>query len=174
MNRRLLLIPFILGLASAPLYAGDYGRHGGFRDKARVVDVSPIMEIVEVPTESRECWTEEVYGTRRGNSGAGMVVGSIIGGVIGHQIGRGDGRKAATVAGSMIGAAVGADADRHARNEPYSNTQHHCRVRTDYVQEEQLRGYQVTYRYRGELFTTEMDRHPGKFIPVRVSVSPLD
>lgn len=175
MNYRLLLIPFIYILASAPLYAGDHYRHGGFRDKARVVDVTPIYEIVEIPTEQRECWTEEVSGTRSTRSGNGMLVGSIIGGVIGNQIGRGEGRKVATVAGTVIGAAMGADADRHAsRTEPYSNTEHHCQVRTDYIQEEQLRSYRVTYRYRGETFTTEMDRHPGKFIPVRVNVSPLD
>ena len=174
MNKRLLLIPVLTGLASAPLYAGQYNRHGGFQDRARVVDVSPIMEIVEVPSEHRECWTEEVYGSRSRHSGAGMIVGSIIGGVIGHQIGRGDGRKVATVAGTVIGAAVGHDADRNARSQPYSNTEHHCRVSTDYIQEERLRGYRVTYRYHGETFTTETDRHPGKFIPVRVQVTPVD
>lgn len=174
MNKRLILIPLIMGLASAPLYAKDHDRHGGFRDKARVVDVAPIMEIVEVPTESRECWTEEVHGTRRGSSGAGMVVGGIIGGVIGHQIGHGEGRKVATVAGSVIGAAVGAESVRNARPVPYSETEHHCEVRTDYVQEERLLGYQVTYRYHGETYTTEMDHRPGKFIPVRVHVSPVD
>lgn len=173
MNKRLLLIPLMMGLASAPLYAGEYNRHGGFRDKARVVDVTPIYEVVEVPTERRECWTEEVHGTRRG-SGVGMVAGSIIGGVVGNQIGRGDGRKLATVAGTVIGAAVGADADRQARSQPYGNTERHCQVRTDYVQEERLRAYKVTYRYHGETFVTEMDHHPGKFVPVRVQVSPMD
>lgn len=172
MNKSLLLVPVMMGLASAPLYAGDYNRHGGFRDKARVVDVTPLYEMVEVPTERRECWTEEVHGTRSGGSGAGMVVGSIIGGVIGNQVGRGDGRKLATVAGSVIGAAVGADADRHARrSEPYTTTEHHCQVHTDYVQEQRLRAYRVTYRYHGETFVTEMDRDPGKFVPVRVQVS---
>jgi uncharacterized protein YcfJ len=170
MNKRLLLIPLMMGLASAPLYAGEYNRHGGFRDKARVVDVTPLYEVVEVPTERRECWTEEVHGSR-GGSGAGVVAGSIIGGVIGNQIGRGDGRKVATVAGAVIGAAVGADADRHARREPYSETERHCQVRTDYVQEERLRAYRVTYRYHGETFVTEMERDPGKFVTVRVDVS---
>lgn len=174
MNKQLLLLPLLMSLASAPLYARDHNGHGGFRDKARVVDVTPIYEIVETPAESRECWTEEVHGVRNGNSGTGMVVGSIIGGVIGHQIGRGNERKIATVAGTVIGAAVGRDADRQARNEPYTTTEQHCQVRTEYVQEERLLGYQVTYRYHGELFTTEMDRHPGKFIPVRVHVSALD
>lgn len=174
MNKRLLLVPLMIGLASAPLYAGEHNRHGSFKDKARVVDVTPIYERVEVPTERRECWTEEVHGTRSTSSGAGMVVGSILGGVIGHQVGRGDGRKVATVAGAVIGAAVGADADRNARREPYSDTEHHCQVRTDYVREEHLRAYRVTYRYQGETFVTEMDRDPGKFVPVRVQVSLVD
>jgi uncharacterized protein YcfJ len=174
MNKPLLLIPVLMGLASSPLSAMGYGPHGGFRDKAKVVDVRPIIEIVEVPNERRECWTEEVYGNRSRNSGAGMIVGGIIGGVIGNQIGRGDGRKVATVAGTVIGAAVGADADRQARSEPYSNTEHHCRVSTDYIQEERLRGYWVTYRYQGQTFTTEMDHDPGKFLPVRVQVTPVD
>lgn len=169
MNKRLLVMPLLLGLASSPLYAGEYNRYG-FRDKARVVDVTPLYETVEVPTERHECWTEEVQGARSG-SGAGMVVGSIIGGVIGNQIGRGDGRKVATVAGAVVGAAVGADADRQARREPYSETERHCRVRTDYVPEERLRAYQVTYRYHGETFVTEMDHDPGKFVTVRVDVS---
>jgi len=176
MNKRQLLIPLMLGLASAPLYAGEYNRHGGaFQDKARVVDVTPIYEVVEVPTDRRECWTEEVHGTRSSGSGAGMVVGGIIGGVVGNQIGRGDGRKLATVAGTVIGAAVGADADRQARrNEPYTTSERHCQVRTDYVQEERLRAYKVTYRYHGETFVTEMDHNPGKFVPVRVQVSLMD
>ncbi|HEY0720242.1 MAG TPA: glycine zipper 2TM domain-containing protein [Gammaproteobacteria bacterium] len=174
MNKRLLFIPLMMGLASAPLYAGEYHRHGGFQDKARVVEVIPLYEVVEVPRESRDCWTEEVHGTRSGSSGAGMVVGSIIGGVVGHQVGRGDGRKLATVAGTVIGAAVGADADRQARREPYTTSERHCQVRTDYVREERLRAYQVTYRYHGETFVTEMDHHPGKFVPVRVQVSLME
>lgn len=174
MNRRLLLIPMMMGLASAPLYAGEY-RHGGFQDKARVVDVTPLYEVVEVPSERRECWTEEVQGTRNSGSGAGMVVGSIIGGVIGHQVGHGDGRKLATVAGTVLGAAVGADADRQARrSEPYTTSERHCQVHTDYVQEERLRAYRVTYRYHGETFVTEMDHRPGKFVPVQVHVSLME
>jgi uncharacterized protein YcfJ len=170
MNKRLLFVPLMMGLASAPLYAGEYHRHGGFNDKAKVVDVTPIYEVVEIPTEREECWTEEVHGTR-GSNGAGIVAGSIIGGVIGHQIGRGDGRKLATVAGTVIGAAVGADADRHSRREPYRESERRCQVRTDYVREERLRAYKVTYRYHGETFVTEMDHDPGKFVPVRVQVS---
>lgn len=179
MKKQILMIPLLLAVVSAPLHAG-HNRHGGaeremFHDKARVVDVKPIVEIVEVPTEHRECWSEEVSGTRqRNNAGAGMVVGSIIGGVLGHQVGRGDGKKVATVAGTIIGAAVGHEAGKKPYHEPYAHTEHHCRVTEDYYEEERVRGYQVTYRYRGKTFTTEMDRDPGKFVHLRVTLTPLD
>jgi uncharacterized protein YcfJ len=167
--KKTILVPLLLGLASAPALAGPH--HQGFRDKARVIDVVPIMERVEVPVEREACWQEEVETTRHAN--AGLVLGGIIGGVIGHQVGRGDSRRVATAAGSIIGAAVGHDADQRAGDTRYE-TRHHCRVRTDYVEEERLLGYRVTYRYRGETFTTEMDHEPGRFIPVRVRVTPVD
>jgi len=170
-----MLVPLILGLVSTPLFAGEYRHQVGFTDKARVLKVTPVYEVVEVPTDHRECWTEEVRGERRSGAGAGVLMGSIIGGVIGHQFGGGDGRKLATVAGSVMGAAVGANAERQSRrSEPYVNTERHCAVRTDYVKEERLRAYQVTYRYHGETFVTEMDRDPGKFVRVRVQVSLID
>lgn len=177
--KKIILIPLLVSLVSSPLYAG-YARHNQgekeiFYDKARVTNVKPIVEIVEVPVEDRECWTEEVSGARtRSSSGAGMVVGTIIGGVLGHQVGRGDGKKVATVAGTIIGAAVGNEMGKKHRHQPYSHTEQHCRVSEEYYEEERVRGYQVTYRYRGEIFTTEMDRDPGKFVRLRVKLTPID
>jgi uncharacterized protein YcfJ len=165
--KKLILIPLLVGLVSTPLYAG-YPRHEPgeqeiFYDKARVINVKPIVEIVEVPVEDRECWTEEVTGTRhRNNSGAG------------HQVGRGDGKKVATVAGTIIGAAVGNEMGKKQRHQPYAHTEHHCRVSEEYYEEERIRGYQVTYRYGGETFMTEMDRDPGKFLRLRVKLTPID
>ena len=34
-------------------------------------------------------------------------------------------------------------------------------------------GYRVKYRYKGRVFSTRMKHHPGKRIPVRVSVAPV-
>jgi len=165
-----ILIPLLLGLASAPLYASPY--HHGFEDRARVVAVTPIMERVEVPVEREACWQEEVQTTTHDDSG--LVLGGIIGGVIGHNIGHGRDRAAATVAGSVIGAAIGHDADRHAGATTRVETRDRCRVRTEYVEQERLRGYRVSYRYHGQTYTTEMDHEPGRFIPVRVAVTPVD
>lgn len=168
-----------LVLASASTYAGHrddgyYGDRHVFRDKARVVKVEPIMEVVRVPTEHRECWDEEVeYRSGRDRSGVGTIVGSIIGGVAGHQMGAGNGKKVATVAGTVLGAAVGNEIGRSKRTAPYTETQHRCRVTHDYYEEERVSGYWVTLRYRGEEFTQRMDDEPGKFVPVRIAVVPL-
>jgi len=35
-------------------------------------------------------------------------------------------------------------------------------------------GYNVTYRYQGRTYSTQMDHRPGKRIPVNVSVSPAN
>lgn len=176
--KKLILIPLMFGLITTPLYAG-HDRHRGDRavyyDRARVINVKPVVEIIEIPVEDRECWTEEVSGNRyRNNAGAGMVVGSIIGGVLGHQMGRGHGQGAATVAGTVIGAAVGNEMGKKERHQPYTHTERHCRVTESYQEEERVIGYRVTYRFRGELFTSEMDHDPGKFVRLRVKLIPID
>jgi uncharacterized protein YcfJ len=170
MNKRWMIVPLLFALASAPLQAGPH--HRGFPDRAKVLAVTPIMERIEVPVEREACWQEEVEIRRHDN--AGMVVGGILGGVIGHQVGRGDSRRVATVAGSIIGAAIGHDADHRGGGDARYETRHHCRVETNYVTEERLIAYRVDYRYHGRTYTTEMDRHPGRFLPVRVQVTPVD
>jgi uncharacterized protein YcfJ len=41
-----------------------------------------------------------------------------------------------------------------------------------FEEQEQLVGYDVSYRYQGRVFTTRTDSHPGKFIQVKVQVEP--
>ena len=175
-NTSRLFIPLLAGLLATPLYAADPYRHSNhIHDQARVLEATSLIDIVEIPVEHRECWTEEVYGSRSTHSsGIGMLVGSIIGGVVGNQLGKGDRRKVATVAGTVLGATIGHNNDRRPKSEPYHTTEQRCRVQTSYVQEERLRGYHITYRYQGKTFTTETRHHPGKFITVRVHVSQVD
>ena len=73
----------------------------------------------------------------------------------------------------MIGATIGHDSDHHYA-EPYSYTEQHCSVVTDYVEEEHIIGYRVSYRYQGELYTSRMDHDPGRFVRLRVSHRLLD
>ena len=164
-------------LATGPVLAGPhhYGKQDRmtFQDRARVVNVEPIIEVVEIPEERRECWTEEVRYDKRSDPNAGLIVGGIIGGVVGNQVGNGRGKDVATVAGTIIGAAVGQDVARNSQSRPQTRYEDHCRVVTEYYEEEEVVGYWVTMRYRGETFTRRMDEEPGKFVPVRVSLRPI-
>ena len=171
----------ILSLVSAPLYArhghdDDYNNGNVFYDKARVINVKPLMEVVQVPVSSRECWTDEVeYQGRRSNPNAGMVAGGIIGAVLGNQVGKGHrDRGVATVAGTIIGGAIGRDVARRNEAEPYVTRERTCRVANKYYEEERVAGYLVTYRYRGRTFSRELAEDPGEFVRVRVDMQPLD
>lgn len=172
-------------IAAAPAALADHkGRkfnRDGFNDYAQVIEVEPLTRTVVVSTPRRECWEEE---TRRpvvhvvgGDSAGGMIIGGIVGGVIGHRIGRGhSGRDAATLAGTLIGATIGHDvAHKSARvteSEQVDYVQR-CRVAHERHTEERVDGYEVTYRYGGETFTTRLPYDPGKRLRVRVSVAPV-
>jgi uncharacterized protein YcfJ len=180
-TKRLVTFILLMGLVTTPLYArheqDDYYRDGNvFYDKAKVIDVKPLMEVVQVPVESRECWTDEVeYPGRRSDPNAGMVAGGIIGGVLGHTLGKGHrDRGVATVAGTVLGGAIGRDMASRQVSEPYVTQERSCRTTHKYYEEERLAGYRVTYRYRGRTFSREMAEDPGKFVRVRVALDPLD
>jgi uncharacterized protein YcfJ len=180
-TKRLLTTALLMGLVSTPLYAGHgqaeyYDAGDVFYDKARVIDVKPLMEVVQVPVSSRECWTDEVeYPGRRSNPNAGMVAGGIIGGVLGHTLGKGHrDRGVATVAGTILGGAIGRDVARRQETAPYVSQERTCRTSHKYYEEERLAGYRVTYRYRGRTFTREMAEDPGKFVQIRVALEPMD
>jgi len=171
--------------------------HGAGYDYARVVDVDPIVRHVRVRTPVRECWEETRYDRyddrydhygrhdrpRRSEAGA-TIAGGIIGGVIGRQFGDGKGRDAMTLVGTLVGAAVGNE--RASRGREYDQryddygayerqsrpvTRCETRYRTD--AEERIDGYRVTYRYRGQTYTTRTDYDPGDRIRVRVEVEPV-
>ena len=180
-TRQVITFALLMGLVTTPLYARhgqtEYDSdHNVFYDKAKVIDVKPMMEVVQIPVDSRECWTEEVeYPARRSDPNAGMVAGGIIGGVVGHTLGKGHrDRGVATVAGTILGGAIGRDMANRRVSEPYVSQERTCRTTHKYYEEERLAGYRVTYRYRGRTFTREMPEDPGQFVRVRVAVDPMD
>lgn len=159
--------------------AGHKYKHGNerFYDKARVLHVEPIVRTIRVSTPRQECYQEEVrhpvYVENRHSDGA-AVVGGIIGGIVGHKLGKG--RGGATIAGTLIGASLAKNASRHKDHGEYYEDisyEDRCVTRVSYHTEERIDGYIVTYRYKGEKFTTRMPYDPGKFVKVAVNVSPV-
>lgn len=187
----LLLAPVLvlgLALAAAPAAAGDYDdydeydeRHGydgeAFYVDAPVVEVRPLIRVVEVSDPRRVCWNEEVerivHDDRRGPS-TGTVVGTVIGGAIGHNASKGRSRVAATAAGAVLGAVIGRDISRAHRGPPRRviDTERRCEVERHVREEERIEGYRVFYRYAGRIFETRSRRDPGDTIRVQVRITP--
>jgi len=179
-----LKIAIVLGCAviSMPVWAdhnqGPYAEQRYAKanyDYARVVDAQPITEIVRVPREHEVCQQER---SRRRvaehRSPAPAIFGSILGGVIGHQFGGGHGKTAATIAGAAIGGAIANNAQTRRYPPRYYTVQgQRCHTETQWHNEEQVVAWNVSWKYRGEVYHSTMDDRPGKRIPVRVSVEPV-
>lgn len=162
---------FLVTLGSAQ--ANSYSRHSDY-DYADVIDVRPVYKVVQKPVRDRECWDEQVvHQGSAGDSPTGMIIGGIVGGVLGNQFGNGRGRQAATVAGTILGGSVGRDLSRREAHA-YATTEERCTVRTSYVEEEQLSGYKVTYRYGDRIYTRTMEHDPGRRLRVNVTVTPAE
>ncbi len=197
MNRTSIVLA---GLLALPVVAwADYGQEG-YREYARVVEVTPLYRTVERTVPRQECYEElervdhpgRGYGyPRESNRSSALptVAGGIIGGVVGRQFGDGRGRDAMTVIGTIIGAAVASDAARrddyrdHYDAQPdhrrtrYSRARYRtverCDVAYETYYEQEPNGYLVTYEYEGRTFTTRTRHHPGRRIAVDVEVRPV-
>lgn len=178
----LLTTVLIGGLVAAPAFAGsrhrDYDdRYDNRVDYAKVVSADPIYRNVRISQPRQECWDERVsYRENRGvNVTAGTILGGIIGGVAGHQIGGGHGRDAATAIGAVVGAGIGNNAA--ARNSgSYTRTGYETRCETinDTRYEQRVEAYDVSYRYNGQIYHTQMPYDPGERIAVNVDVQPAN
>jgi len=149
---------------------------------------------VRRPTQDAYAYPAE----QRGGSGAGALLGAIIGGVVGHQFGSSSGgRDRGTAAGAIVGGLIGHNIEREngrseysdgvqgndsgyrrasARDDlqsertPVTRDVQRCNVVTEY--REEIRGYDVRYRYQNREFTTRLAYDPGPTIPVNVEVRP--
>jgi len=128
-----------------------------------------------VRTPRQECRTEYVQvPVQQERSAGGGIVGGIAGALLGNQIGSGGGRVAATAAGAIAGAMVGDRVDNNGR--PVNNVQEQAvrQCRTVEAIEQRNAGYNVTYEYRGQTYTSLMNSDPGNRVRLRVSVQPID
>jgi uncharacterized protein YcfJ len=165
-----------------------------YTDVAQVTSAQPIYERVTTPRQ--ECWNEAINTERRVVSpgyaepqpsggrtiGAGTVIGAIVGGVVGHQFGNSSrGRDHGTAAGVVVGGLVGNQIENSpsapvasgpSRVDYVPETQNVQRCRTVDESRDQIRGYNVAYRYQGRDYSTRMDYDPGPTLNVRVNLTP--
>lgn len=180
---------FVPAMALLLVAAGHAGHaaaqgHGAYAepayDWAEVVQVEPILEVVDQPAY-RQCWDEPVTYreppryVRHHGPGAPAVLGAIVGGVIGNQFGHGSGRAASTAFGAMLGHEMVRDSQGgyYAGGREFTRYERLCAPREGYRREQRVTGYDVTYRYQGRLYRTVTDYPPGESLQVRVDVSPV-
>jgi len=185
-----LIVTGVIGAVSLPVAAKKYRDHNSYNnsayDYARVVNVDPIYETYQVNHPIEKCYDKRVpvtYEKRYSDRGSRTpdILGAVIGGAIGNQFGDGRGRKIATVAGAVLGGSIGRDvrrANKHKRHydrhEPVRyRTVQHCEVKDSYTTKQEIVGYDVDYKYRGNVFHTRLDQDPGEKIKVKVTVNPV-
>ena len=152
---------------SSPDNDGD--AHYGWAD---VLRADPVQAVTQANVPQQQCYDQQVVRRDPGNSTAGTVLGAVIGGVLGHTIGKGDGRTAATVVGAVAGGAVGNRASDHGGD--YVGTQTRCREVNTVREQRRIIGYDVEYRYRGDVYMSRLSYDPGERLRVRVRVDPVD
>ena len=168
MNRFILLS--LLTSAALAAHADTYF------DNAQVRSVQAQYESVAVPRQ--ECtsqWINEPRRIERSRNYGGAVVGGLAGALVGNQVGNGHGREAATALGAVLGAFTGdrvGNRDRgDERYEQVPRQVQTCQTVSDVQQ--RLTGYQVSYEYRGQQFSTVLPENPGPNLQVRVSIDPV-
>lgn len=165
MKLSLISTAVVLALGTQPALAGR-----PFTDYARVTEVTPQYERVNLP--HKECVSEYVpeRAPRRGDSVIGSLIGGVAGGLLGAQVGRGNGRIASSAAGAAVGAIVGDRLSQRGGDEYYDREVRRCR-QVDHW-ERRIAGYHVVYQYQGHSYTAILPYDPGPKLAVQVSVTP--
>ena len=148
---------------------GPNDGHFGWAD---VLRVDPVYGVARTSTPQQQCYDQQVVQQTPNNSGVGTVLGAVVGGVLGSTIGKGNGRTAATVGGAVVGGAVGNQVSDHGSS--YTTTQTTCQNVAQISEQRQIMGYDVEYRYHGDVYMSRLSYDPGERLRVRVSVTPAD
>ena len=173
---KLWLSALVLAVMAAGVHAQD-ARYANADDNAHygwadVLRADPVQGVTRTEVPRQECYEQPVVRHEGGNSTAGTVLGAVIGGVLGNTVGKGDGRTAATVVGAVAGGAVGNRVSDPGGN--YTTNQTQCQQVNTVSQQRRIIGYDVEYRYRGEVYMSRLDYDPGERLRVRISVTPVD
>jgi uncharacterized protein YcfJ len=164
-----VLLTASLALTCLPAWAGH--KEPGY-DYAKVVAANPVYETVRYPVDEQVCWEEQAW-RQQPHSAVPTILGAIVGGVVCHQFGGGHGKTALTVAGAAIGGSIGHKVSHnHNPGGQYPVVQNRCEIQRSWRTEERISAWDVTYKYRGNIYHTRMLEEPGRKIRVRVRVEP--
>lgn len=169
MNRTHPCIAAVLLATSTPALA-EHARYAW----ADVLAAEPVTETLHIPQEREVCRDEQVhYPLAQRRSATPLILGAVLGGVIGNQFGGGRGQDLMTAAGAALGASVAADQQAKRHPAGYRQvTERRCSVETEWLSEERIVAWDVTWVYQGEQRTTRMNEHPGERLRVQVQVAP--
>jgi uncharacterized protein YcfJ len=157
-------------------HAAAVHKIGGDEEYARVIRTEPHYIQSEFPAQREECWGEplpyqQVYHAHY-QSYAPIILGGAVDGATDNQSGEGSGAAGSSGVSAAFGASPGRSVvyRQSVAHPVYVTSQRPCDKVTDNQQERLVNGYLVTYQYRGQTYTTEMNELPGDRI--RVSALP--
>ncbi len=157
-----LIIPAVVALTALSSVEAMASTHF---EVARVLSNDPIYEHIRTE-DCHDVPVTRAQSTTDGNQLGGTLVGGLVGGLLGSQVGGGHGRELAIAAGAVTGGLVGRD--MAGRPTTVTDSRRECRDRT----EDRLKGYAVTYEYRGRRETVTLPSNPGPELQLRVTVEP--
>lgn len=173
---KFLVVTAALGVSTAALadpyyYGSGYYAPPPGQAYAEVLSSTPVYQQVNVAIPRQQCYDQQVvYTDNRATVGA-TLLGGLAGGLLGHSIGGGSGRAWSTGIGAVVGAGIGNNIAR--ANAPQQvGYQRQCAVVNDYQVQQQPAGYDVTYRYGGQVYRTHLAYDPGPQMLVNVAVAP--
>lgn len=148
-----------LGIAGGVAVGAYQSSESGPR-YADIVSVDPIVQTSSKPREVCENVTvTHQRPVKDENRIAGTAIGAIVGGVVGNQFGGGSGKKIMTAAGAVGGGLAGNQVQQQMQQgDTYQTTEQRCSTVNDSKQE--TVGYDVRYRYDGEVHEAKLDDKP--------------
>ena len=139
-------------------------------ETARVIDVIPVYETVRYAMPVENCRAQTVRLPQYQASGTAPIIGAVIGGAVGNAVGhKKRNKQVGALIGAVLGATIGNDIANASPNRARYGTRHYCDTYTEYRNEERLLGYDVSYEYAGQTYTSRMKRRPGDEIRIRVT-----
>ncbi len=165
----------VVAVIPAMLLATSLNASANKITEAPVLSADPVYRTVRVNSPSERCWEEPVHvRSHNSQSKTPEILGAIIGAAVGRNFGNGRGQDVATVAGAVLGGSVGRDVKNRRNGSGRTVYEQPCETVDNYRTEERIEGYDVTYRYNGDTYSTFTSNDPGHTIKVSVNVVPVE